>query len=89
MDDTREPLGELIDNLGIVADFTPYEHVTDAIVILKSIQAATGDVQVQMVFSPGTDWVTRTGLMKAAQEIADATPFVMSDEDDGDEPDAF
>lgn len=71
----EQPIGPLLDNLGIVTDITPDQQITDVVVIAKVTDFADGTTAVGLYGS--ADWVTQLGLITAAQQIvtnADTVP---------------
>lgn len=63
-----QKIGQLIDTLGVEADLDEGDLPTDAFVILKVIKA-DGTVTLASARSDGLDWITRLGMLTAAQAI--------------------
>ncbi|MDX3455056.1 hypothetical protein PV396_24465 [Streptomyces sp. ME02-8801-2C] len=64
----EQNIGQLIDALGVQADLEEGDLPTDAFVILKVVKA-DGTVSLASARSEGLDWITRLGMVTAAQEI--------------------
>jgi hypothetical protein len=63
-----QKIGQLIDALGVDADLEDGDLPTDAFVILKVVKA-DGTVSLVNARSEGLDWITRLGMVTAAQAI--------------------
>ena len=63
-----QKIGQLIDSLGVQADLEDGDLPTDAFVILKVVKA-DGTVSLAAARSEGLDWITRLGMITAAQQI--------------------
>ncbi|MBU5946795.1 hypothetical protein ACWEV9_19285 [Streptomyces albogriseolus] len=63
-----QKIGQLIDNLGVEADLDDGDMVTDALVLTKVIKA-DGTVTLATARSEALDWITRLGMLTAAQAI--------------------
>ncbi|MGW4728867.1 hypothetical protein ACWEQC_06750 [Streptomyces shenzhenensis] len=63
-----QKIGQLIDTLGVEADFDEGDLPTDAYVLLKVVKA-DGTVSLTTARSEGLDWITRLGMVTAAQQI--------------------
>lgn len=63
-----QKIGQLIDALGVEADLDEGDLPTDAYVILKIVKA-DGTVSIINARSEGLDWITRLGMVTAAQGI--------------------
>ncbi|MER7930496.1 hypothetical protein ABTY96_46560 [Streptomyces sp. NPDC096057] len=63
-----QKVGQLIDALGVEADLDEGDLPTDAFVILKVIKK-DGTVSLASARSEGLDWITRLGMLTAAQSI--------------------
>jgi hypothetical protein len=64
----ERPIGQLLDTLGVQADLDEGDLPTDAFVILKIVKA-DGVVSMVNARSEGLDWITRVGMVTAAQQI--------------------
>lgn len=67
MDDQVEnkSFGQIVDNLGIAVSLEPDELVSDALVLVKIVDAE-GGIRMSTSWSEGMDWITRLGLVTAA-----------------------
>lgn len=63
-----QKIGQLIDALGAEATLDEGDLPTDAFVILKVVKA-DGTVTLASARSEGLDWITRLGMLTAAQTI--------------------
>jgi hypothetical protein len=63
----RRPVGDIIDGLGIGSRVADDEIVSDAVVIMKVVEA-DGTVRLAMASSLGSSWVERLGMLTAARE---------------------
>ena len=61
-----EPIGNLIDALGV--EYTPRDDdlVSGAVVLLKVIQS-DGSVRLHSCWSDGLSWIERLGMLRAAE----------------------
>ncbi|MET9729707.1 hypothetical protein ABZZ79_03270 [Streptomyces sp. NPDC006458] len=64
----EQPIGQLLDALGVQADLGEGDLPTDAFVILKIVKA-DGTVSMISARSEGLDWITRLGMVTATQQI--------------------
>lgn len=62
-----QPIGELIDNLGVLATLDDGDLVTAVIVVIKVVEP-DGAIRLTSAFSEGLDWVNRFGMLTAAAE---------------------
>ncbi|TVL89753.1 hypothetical protein [Streptomyces sp. SAJ15] len=67
---TDQPIGQLIDTIGVTADLDQGDLVTDALVILKVLQP-DGSIALSIGTTDTRDWITQTGLLHAALEAAE------------------
>ncbi|MEU6259149.1 hypothetical protein [Streptomyces sp. NPDC047043] len=65
---TGQKLGQIIDALGIEADLDEGDLPIDTFVILKIVKAG-GTVILSGARSESLDWITRLGMITAAQQI--------------------
>lgn len=75
-----QPLGQLLDALGVTADLDAGDMPTDAVVLLKVVKT-DGTVSMIKGASETLDWITALGMVTAAQEIENSG-YVNSAEDD-------
>jgi len=61
-----EPLGQLIDALGVQHTPNPGEMVTDALVIMKVV-TEDGNVLLRHCYSDGMSWIERVGMLRIAE----------------------
>lgn len=69
MSDSSEaarPIGDLIDALGITAELSRDDLVSDAVVLLK-INSTEHGTYAKTLRSDGCDWITTLGLLEIAK----------------------
>ena len=64
----REPIGHIIDGLGVDASFAEGDMPTDAVVLLKVV-TADGRVVHRTLWSDGMSWVERRGMIEVARDV--------------------
>ena len=62
-----EPIGNLLDSLGIDLELDDDELVAGAIVLLKTVDS-DGDVGLRIRWSPGLGYLERIGMLVAGQQ---------------------
>lgn len=77
----NQPIGQLLDTLGVTADLDDGDMVTDAHTILKVVKA-NGDVTLIKATSETLDWVTALGMLTAVLEIENGGYVNAADEDE-------
>jgi hypothetical protein len=63
-----EPIGSLIEALGVTYDPDPGELPCAAVVLLKTVDDS-GRVGLSLRFSEGMSWIERLGMLRAAERI--------------------
>lgn len=63
-----EPLGQIIDGLGITHTPEDGEFISDAIVILRTVDE-DGRVGLRMAYPTYSSWVERVGMFRAALHV--------------------
>ena len=63
-----EPLGNLIDSLGVVHTPEEGELVSGVVVLLKTVDDE-GLVGLRIAWSDGMSWIDRLGMLRAAEQI--------------------
>lgn len=61
-----EPIGELLDSLGVVHSPEPGDLIAGAVVLLKVVDT-DGDVTVRQVTSDGLGWLDRLAMLRVAE----------------------
>ena len=61
-----EPVGNLLDSLGVAYSPDEGELVSDALVIMKVVRE-DGSVGLRVAWSEGMSWVERLGMLHAAE----------------------
>lgn len=67
-----EPLGSIIDALGVTHTPDDGELIASAIVLMRVI-AADGEESIRFAYSDGLGWVERIGILRVAEKIELAT----------------
>ena len=80
MSDTQ-PIGQLLDNLGVAAAIAPDDLPVAALVLLKVVDA-DGGVRLSLAYSDGMDWITRLGMLTAATASETPDPSAWQDQED-------
>ncbi len=76
-----QPIGQLIDSLGVTSTIAPDDLPVAALVLLKVVDA-TGDVRLILAYSDGMDWITRLGMLTAATAGETPDPTAWQDQED-------
>ena len=80
MSDTQ-PIGQLLDNLGVAAAIAPDDLPVAALVLLKVVDA-DGGVRLSLAYSGGMDWRARLGMLPAAPASETPDPAAWQDQED-------
>lgn len=75
-----QPIGQLLDSLGVTSTIAPDGLPVAALVLLKVVDA-TGDVRLILAYSDGMDWITRLGMLAAATASETPDPAAWQDQD--------
>ena len=75
-----QPIGQLLDTLGVVSTIAPDDLPVAALVLLKVVDA-NGCVRLNLAYSDGMDWITRLGMLTAATASETPDPSVWQDQD--------
>lgn len=75
-----QPIGQLLDSLGVTSTIAPDDLPVAALVLLKVVDA-TGDVRLILAYSDGMDWITRLGMLTAATASETPDPTAWQDQD--------
>jgi hypothetical protein len=79
-EEPRQPIGPLLDTLGVTADLDPDQQITEALVLAKVTDFSTGQTALG-VYHSGLDWVAQLGLIEGGRMVLSAAPFVYDDDD--------
>ena len=63
-----EPIGNLLDSLGVQHRPEPGELVASAVVLLKVI-GPDNEVSLRTSASDGLSWIERVGMLRAAEQV--------------------
>ena len=80
MSDTQ-PIGQLLDNLGVAAAIAPDDLPVAALVLIKVVDA-DGGVRLSLDYSVGMDCITRLGMLTAATASETPDPSAWQDQED-------
>ncbi len=78
---TDQPIGPVLDGLGVTIDLADGDLVSDAVVIAKVV-SADGDVTVALSSSESMSWLDQFGLISAANAVVSRERFETRDTDD-------
>ena len=76
-----QPIGQLLDSLGVTSTIAPDDLPVAALVLLKVVNA-NGDVRLAAAWSDGMDWITRLGMLTAATASETPDASVWQDQED-------
>lgn len=76
-----QPIGQLLDTLGVAADLDDGDLVTDAHVILKVVKA-DGETTLIKAASEALDWITALGMLTAVIAIENGRYVNIAEDDD-------
>ena len=76
-----QPIGQLLDTLGVTSTIAPDDLPVAALVLLKVVNA-DGDVRLSAAWSDGMDWITRLGMLTAATASETPDPTLWQDQED-------
>lgn len=82
MTDERQPIGPSLDAIGVKVTLDPDQQITEAIVIAKINDFASGATMLGMYHSEGLDWIAQLGLLAAGRHAMECADMVVGDEDD-------
>lgn len=66
-----QPIGPLLEKMGVTVNLDDNEHLTEALVIAKVVEFDSGETRLS-VCSNGVDWISQIGLIHAAARISEA-----------------
>lgn len=79
---TSQPIGQLLDTLGVTADLDDGDMPVDALVLLKVVKA-DGEVSLVKGSSESLDWILSLGMLTAGIEIDRGGFTKLIEESDG------
>lgn len=65
-DSERQPVGQIIDSLGVRVSQADGEIIADAVVILR-VMGEDGEEWIRTGWSDGLGWVTRSGMLNVVK----------------------
>jgi hypothetical protein len=66
-----QPVGPLLDALGVTIELDANQQLTEAIVLAKVVDFADNTTGLVIGASVGLDWISQRGIVSAAQHILD------------------
>lgn len=82
MSDDSGPIGPMLDALGVTASLDDNQQITEAVIIAKISDFATGRAMLGLYTSEGLDWIAQYGLVAAASHVLNDAEAVDPDGDD-------
>lgn len=76
----EQPVGQMLDALGLAADIDEDDMVADAVVVLKVVQA-DGSIALAIGTTDSRDWISQRGLLHSALELANGQYSRTGDDD--------
>lgn len=64
-----QPIGDLLDSLGVTADLNDGDLVASAVVVLSILSEGVATPQLCMCSSDGMGWIEQAGLLRLAERI--------------------
>lgn len=64
----QQPIGPVLDGLGVTIDLEPGALIESAVVISK-VLTADGEIALDLQGSDGLDWLAQLGLITAASQV--------------------
>jgi hypothetical protein len=64
----QQPIGDVIDGLGITSAISEGELVAGAVVLFKVLQA-DGSIRLSLSHSEGLGWIERAGMLRVAEVL--------------------
>lgn len=71
---TEQPIGPLLDALGVTIGLEPDQQITEVVVIGKLVHFGSGATRLFTSSSEGLDWIAQLGLIAAAKQVCNADP---------------
>lgn len=71
---SEQPIGPILDGLGLTIDLADGELIDSAVVIVKTV-TPDGSVAVDIANSAGMDWLGQLALITAAGRVVNDHPF--------------
>lgn len=78
---TDQPIGPILDGLGVSIDLADGDLVSDAVVVAKVVDG-DGNVSVALSSSESASWLDQMALLVAGSDIVRATRYEVRDTDD-------
>lgn len=63
-----QPLGDIVDSLGVTHTPDEGELITDVVVLMKVVDDE-GRVALRTAWSDGMSWIERLGMLRAAERV--------------------
>lgn len=75
-----QPIGNLLDSLGVQAEINDGDLVSSAIVVMSVLVEGDQNPRLTIANSDGMSWIEQAGLMRLAERICSDTPGEGDDE---------
>ena len=69
-----QPIGDIIDQLGVTADIDAGDLVASAVVVLSVLVEGDDNPRVSICNSEGLSWIQQAGLLRLAERICSEPP---------------
>lgn len=69
-----EPIGQLLDRLGVAADIDADDLVSSAVVVMAVLVPGDSNPRLTIASSEGISWIEQAGLLRLAEVICSAPP---------------
>lgn len=77
----RQPIGDLLDSLGLVATIDDGDLISGAVVLLKVVDDE-GDVVLRSAYTDGVNWLERRGMAEQHADAVRSEPNIADPRDD-------
>lgn len=68
------PIGDILDRLGVEADLEPSDLVSSAVVIMAVLVEGESNPRLTISNSHGMSWIEQAGLLRLAERICSEPP---------------
>lgn len=77
----RQPIGSIIDQLGVTACIEDNQQITEVLVVAKLTDFADGSTSLGVYNSTGMDWIAQLGLFRAATLVMECAQFAHTEDE--------
>ncbi|GAA3153631.1 hypothetical protein ACFQ0X_43630 [Streptomyces rectiviolaceus] len=78
---TEQPIGPILDGLGVSLEVDDGDLIASAVVILKVLDK-DGDAALALATSEGLSWIDQNGLLASAQQIVNQGAVLTKGDDE-------